>query len=286
MAERGILTALNGLLKGVNQGLARRDEREKAERDSALKEKEIGLKTKSEENKSEYYKSRMADQEERTDILSKKLGIERQKVNQTTESKDNIDFSRLSTNKNNLLQTMSKEDDKIKELTEDLGSGLYKKKPEVEAELKNQLELRKQNRQKMQQEIDGLDGQMNKINNIKTTKKTGQKTSKIESFNAIKTLQMIESLDDPDDILNALEANDFSIHNAEEREELKQAALSKILGGQKVAAGSLHQGPSDGRPSTGKFYDDAEEEMNEAVDKIPIHTPKSRQQSKDPRRKA
>jgi hypothetical protein len=97
---------------------------------------------------------------------------------------------------------------------------------------------------------------------------------------------MIESLDDPDDILNALEANDFSIHNAEEREELKQAALSKILGGRKVAAGSLHIGPSEGRPSTGNVYNDAEEEMNEAADKIQIHTPKSRQQANDPRRKA
>lgn len=279
MAERGVLLALNGLLKGINSGLDRRAEQEEKAKDRALKMKEMELKTKSEEQKSLYYEKKMADTEERTGILAKKLGIERTRVNQTTDSKDNIDFSRLSTNKNNLLQTISKEDDKIKELTEDLASGLYKKKPEVEAELKNQLEGRKQNRLKMQQEMDGLDQQMNKINKVKPKGQKTSKASKIESFNAVKTLQMIDELDDPEDILNALDENDFSIHDANEREELKKYALQKILGGQKVASSQFYQGPREGTPSKGNLYDDTKAETDDVIDQIKVDKPSDKRKA-------
>lgn len=275
MAERGVLLALNGLLKGINSGLARRDEREEKAKDRALKEKEFTLKEENAAAKDLYYQGRLEDQERRTDILAEKLGIDRTRVNTQVTDKTDANYSRLQNEYTSLQASASKEDDKIKEDEEELNQ--YKKRPEKYKDLidslSSSLEGRKQRRNELNQKIKDIDTQMKGLQRKAPKGQKGAKASKIESFNAVKTLQMIESLDDPEDILNALDENDFSIHNANEREELKKIALQKILGGQKVAAGQFYQGPQEGMPSTGRPYDDAVEEMNEAVDKIKIHKP-------------
>jgi hypothetical protein len=250
MAERGILLALNGLLKGINSGLEARDKKEKESKVLALKQQEIDLKRDRQTQIDEMYDRKIEDQEARTGILAEKLGIERGKAATATRDKTNDDVARLTNSKNSLYETMGKENKEIGELTRKL-SRMQKAKqdvkdPETYKQMQDLLNQRTKARDQMQLDLDNTENQLRDIQRRVKPQKTSR-ASKLESFKAIKTFQEIESLNDPDDILNLLDAEDFSITNANEREELKQAALEKIRairGGKKVAGGSFYQGES------------------------------------------
>jgi hypothetical protein len=278
MAERGVLIALNGLLKGINSGLDRRSQREEQAKERALKEREFTLREENQKSKDAYYEARITDQENRTAILADKLGVEKKKTDATITDKTDENYASLTAKYTDLQNQISKEDDKLKELMED--RGVYGDEPKEKnkkkaKDLDDLIESRKKRKIELEQEAKNVDLQKQK-HQRKAPK--GQKTSasKIKSFEAVKTLQMIDSLDEPDDILNALDENDFSLHNAEEREELKKYALQKILGGRKVAAAEYNQGPKEAMPSTGKFYEDAQSEIDHTIDSIKFDKPGKR----------